>query len=166
MNKLILGFSKSKSIWKVGSQVIRATEKRDFSHAYIRYKCILTGIDIVAQASHGYVNEMNYEIFQEHNVVVEEYELECNEQQYIDVIKFIRVNLGKDYSKLQIILIAIKKLLHFEVNVQNKDKEFICSEFAARICQITGIRMPSHLDYYTPSDLNTLIKDINLKRVA
>jgi hypothetical protein len=166
MNNLIIGFSKSKSIWKVGSQVIRIAEKRDFSHAYIRYKCILTGVDIVAQASHGYVNEMNFEIFKEHNVVVEEYELTCTQEQYIDTIKFIRTNLGRDYSTLQILLIGIKKLLKFEVKVYNKDKQFICSEFAARICEMTGVTVPTYLDYFTPSDLNTLVKDINLKRVA
>jgi hypothetical protein len=165
MNNLIIGFSRSKSPWKIGSQIIQIGEKRNFSHAYIRYKCILTGVDIIAQAGHGYVNEMNFEIFKEHNIVVEEYELICNENQYIDVIKFIRTNLGVDYSTMQIMFLAIKKLLRFEIKVYNKDKQFICSEFAARICEITGIRVPTHLDYFTPSDLNTLIKDIKLKKV-
>lgn len=165
MRKLIIGFSKSKSPWKIGSQVIRIGEKRDFSHAYIRYECILSKEQIVAQASHGYVNEMNYDIFQEHNIVCQEYELKCNDDQFIEVITFIRKNLGIDYSKLQIFFLAIKKLLHFEIKVYNRDKEFICSEFAARICQIAGITVPTYLDYFTPSDLNTLIKDIKLERV-
>ena len=166
MKKLIIGFSKSKSPWKVGSQVIRLGEKRDFSHAYIRYECILTNIQIVAQASKGFVHEMNYDIFQEHNIVCEEYELECSNEQFIEVIKFIRKNLGVDYSKLQIFFLSIKKLFKIEVKEYNKDKEFICSEFAARICQIAGITVPTYLDYFTPSDLNTLIKDINLPRIT
>ena len=163
MGKLIIGFSKSKSPWKVGGQVIRLSEKRDFSHAYIRYECILSKIQTVAQASHGYVNEMNFDIFQEHNIVCEEYELQCTEEQFVEVITFIRKNLGVDYSKLQIFFLAVKKLLHFEVKVYNKDKQFICSEFAARICQISGISVPGNLDYYTPSDLNTLIKKLGHK---
>lgn len=165
MSTLIIGFSRSKSPWKVGSQAIQLSEKRDFSHAYIRYTCTLTGVDVVAQASHSYVNEMNFDIFKEHNIVVEEYELPCTENDYISVLKFIRTNLGVDYSKLQIFFLAIKKLLRFEVKVYNRDKQFICSEFAARICEITGIRVPTHLDYFTPSDLNTLIKDIKLTRM-
>lgn len=165
MRKLIIGFSRSKSPWKVGSQVIQIGEKRDFSHAYIRYICPITGVDIVAQASHGFVNEMNFDIFKEHNIIVEEYELPCIDEQFINTLKFIKINLGIDYSKIQILFIAIKKLLHFEIKVYNQDKEFICSEFAARICEITGVTMPTYLDYFTPSDLNTLIKDIKLKRV-
>lgn len=166
MKTLTVGFSRSKSPWKVGSQAIQISEKRNFSHAYIRYECLLTQVQIVAQASHGFVNEMNYDIFQEHNIVCEEYVLECSDEHFIDVIKFIRKNLGVDYSKMQIFFLAIKKLLRFEVKEYNKDKEFICSEFAARICQIAGVTVPSYLDYFTPSDLNTLIKDIKLTRIV
>lgn len=164
MKKFYLGFSRSKSPWKVGSKVIQLTEKRDFSHSYIRYIDCLTEIDIVAQASHGYVNEMNFDIFKEHNIVVEEYLVMCTEEQYLDMIKFIRVNLGRDYSSLQIFFISVKKVLRFEVNVYNKDKQFICSEFAARICGICGVTVPTYLDYFTPSDLNTLAKDVKLPR--
>lgn len=163
--KVVVGFSRAKSPWKIGSKVIQIAEKRDFSHAYIIFTCQITGYQLVAQASHGSVNLMNYDIFCEHNDVCEEYLLECNEEQYLEIIKFIFVNLGKDYSTMQIMFISLKKLLHFEVPKYNKDKEYICSEFAARVCEIKGIRMPTHLDYFTPSDLNTLIKDIKLPRI-
>ncbi len=166
MKTLIVGFSRSKSPWKVGSQAIQIAEKRNFSHAYVRYECILTKTQIVAQASKGFVHEMNYDIFQEHNIVCEEYILECAEEQYIEVIKFIRKNLGVDYSTMQIFFLSLKKLLRFEVKAYNRDKEFICSEFAARICEIAGVTVPTYLDYFTPSDLNTLIKDINLPRIS
>lgn len=166
MNKIIIGFSRSNNCLAIGSQAIRISEKRNFSHAYIRYIDPTTQVQIVAQASHGFVNEMNYDIFKEHNIVCEEYELICNENEFVNVLTFIKTHLGTKYSKMQILLIAIKKIVKFEINKYNKDKEFICSEFAARVCQIAKVRVPSYLDYFTPSDLNTLIKDINLPRIV
>ena len=166
MNNIIIGFSRSNSCLAVGSQAIRISEKRDFSHAYIRYTDPTTGIQIVAQASHGFVNEINFDIFKSHNIVCEEYELVCNPEQFVDVLTFVKTHLGTKYSKAQIIFLAIKKIVKFEIKEYNKDKEFICSEFAARVCQIAKVRVPTYLDYFTPSDLNTLIKDINLPRIA
>ena len=164
--KLIIGFSRAKSPWKIGSTVIRLSEKRNFSHTYVRYVDPTTTIDIVTQASQSFVNEVNYDIFQESNIVCEEYQLDCTEEQFINILTFIKTNLGVKYSTLQILFLGIKKILKFEVKEYNKDKEFICSEFAARICQIAGVRAPTYLDYFTPSDLNTLIKDIKLPRIA
>lgn len=158
MKKFIIGFSRNRSPLKIGSKIIQEVEKRDFSHAYIRYIFPISGLWVVAQASHGYVNEVSWELFKQDNIVVEEYEITCTEQHYIDMITFIQSNKGKPYDKLAIICIAVKKLFHFELNVRNRDAGFICSEFSARICGIVGIEVPKELDYETPSDINTLIK--------
>jgi hypothetical protein len=166
MKKIVIGFSRSKSPWKIGSQFIRAVEKRDFSHAYIRYTCPITNVEIVAQASKGFVNQMSFNIFKEHNIITEEYELDCTEQEFVDILTFTNNNLGQKYSFSQIVLIGIKKLFKFELPINNKDDEFICSEYTARVCDIKGVRVPTYLDYFTPSDFNTLVKDINLKRIA
>jgi len=163
---MTIGFSRASSMWKLGSAAIQLAEKRNFSHVYIRYICPITQVDIIAQASKGYVNEINVAHFLEHNVIVEEYKLDCSSKQFNDVLLFIKQHLGVKYSQLQILVIAIKKLFNFSIPIDNKDMGFICSEFAARVCQIHGIRTPSYLEDYTPSDLNTLIKDIKLERTT
>ena len=157
--QIIVGFSRAKSNLKLGSTAIQLAEKRNFGHAYIRYYSDEKQCDIVAQASHGFVNEMSFDIFKETNIVVKEYTLECNEEHFKKVLKFIGFKLGTKYSQMQIILIAIKKVLRFEVKQYNKDKYFICSEFAAVICNILDIEVPEELDYFTPSDLDTLLRN-------
>lgn len=157
MAKIIVGFSKSKSLWKIGSAIIRKTEKRDYSHVYVRYSDPLTNLNIVSQASHGMVNEMVLEIFQNHNDIIKEYNLILNDKQFIDIITFLKKNLGKPYSRLQLFFIGIKKLFHFEVNITNKDDSFICSELGARVCQILGVKIEDNLDYITPSDIDALL---------
>jgi hypothetical protein len=155
--KIIVGFSRAKSIFKFGSTAIQLAEKRNFGHAYIRYFSEEKQSEIVAQASHGFVNEMNFDIFKDTNIVVKEYEIVCTPEQFKLVMKFIGSKLGVLYSQMQIILIAIKKVLRFEVKEYNRDKYFICSEFAAIICSILGMDVPTELDYFTPSDLDTLL---------
>lgn len=158
MEKIVIGFSRSRSPWKIGSKVIQEVEKRDFSHAYVKFIEPITNIELIAQASNGFVNMMAPEFFELHNVVVEEYEVELSDSQFLDIIKFIYSNLGKNYSYLQLVLIGIKKLFRIELNqLENKDMSYICSEFAARLLQIANKDMPEHLDFVTPSDLREII---------
>lgn len=159
MASIVFGFSSAKSVLKVGSRIIREVEKRKFSHAYIKYVDPITNITMISQASHGYVNITNYEIFIRDNNIICEYQYECNEEQFTNVLKFIFKNTGKPYSKLQLMLIAIKKLFHFEINVHNRDEAFICSEWVGKIAKIIGIDVPDELDYSTPSDIEIIVRN-------
>lgn len=162
MSKLIIGFSKAKSPWKLGSTVIRKVDCRNYSHCYIRYVDEVTKVELIAQASHGFVNLVSKAIFLEQNIIVKEYAIECTEVQHIDILTFIHSNLGKPYSKLQLILIGIKKLLHIELNIHDRDSSFVCSEFAARVCSIAGIKVADDLDYFGPSDLEVIVQDVGV----
>lgn len=157
--KISFGFSRAKSVYKLGSQAIQEVEKRAFSHAYIKYIDPITGMVLVSQASHGFVNITNYEIFLEANIVAVEYEHECSEEQFINILRYIYKHSGKPYSKFQLILIGIKKILHFEVNIRNGDKAFICSEWAGNIARILNLNVPEQLDYETPSDLEMVVRN-------
>lgn len=158
----IVGFSKAKSWTKIGSTIIRQAEKREFSHAFILYKDPITEVNIVSQASHGYVNEMNYDIFKKENDIIKLYKIKCSEQQFLEILKFIKTHLGVKYSKFQIYMIAIKKLLRLNnIDDFNKTMEFICSEWTAYICKIAEIKVPCRLDTFTPSDMDRLLDDLD-----
>jgi len=163
MKKITIGFSRPKSFWKIGSIAIRLAEKRDYSHVYVCYFSEEKDCLVVAQASHGYVNEEPLESFKKANTIVKEYPLAVTDSQFKLVLSFIGSKLGTLYSKMQIILIAIKKLIKFEIRQYNKDKYFICSEFAAIVCKILGIKVPAILDYVTPSDLDTILSSAGLE---
>jgi hypothetical protein len=158
MKSIIVGFSRSRSIFKIGSKIIQEVEKRDFSHVFIRYTEETTGIELVSQASHGYVNQVNFDLFGIDNIIVKEYKIICTDEQFLDMLKFTYKNIGKIYSKLEICLIAIKKLFGIQLYFKNNDEEFICSQWAARICEIAGIDINQNTTYTTPSDLNELLK--------
>lgn len=155
----IVGFSKARSPWKVGSKLIQEGEKRNFSHAYIKY--MTEGMEVVAQASHGYVNQISVDRFNSQNITVEEYIVTCTDQDMLNIKQFVIKNLGAEYSKLQLLLLGIKKILHFEIPVDNKDSKFICSEFALRILDVINLPDPvENKDYETPSDLQRLVSSL------
>lgn len=158
--KFVVGFSRAKSAWAIGSKSIQIAEKRPYSHTYVRYESKLTGVQIVAQASHGFVNEQNFEIFKQKNIVVKEREFEVDIEKFKLFRKFIDENLGKPYSRIQIIFLTIKKLFRIELDANNKDDAFICSEFIARVLEVIGVLNTSNEDSITPSDLEKLINKL------
>jgi hypothetical protein len=164
--KIIIGFSRAKESWKIGSKIIAETEKRDYSHAYIRITDPITGVELVYQASLGMVNCYNFDLFKQHNVIVEEYCIETTEELFKDVLVFLHQNLGKPYSKIQILLLTIKKLFGFEVKYNNNNEEFICSELATKmILMVYSEANVNNLDYYTPSDLNKLVNELQIPKL-
>lgn len=162
MRRLIIGFSRAKSIFKIGSIAIQKADCRNYSHCYIRYTCDSTKVELIAQASHGFVNMVSKDIFLEQNIIVKEYAVDCTEEQYLTLLIFVHNNLGKPYSKLQLILIAIKKLVHIEVNYHDQGASYICSEFVTKVCSFTNVPTPLDLDYVDPSDLDKILQDANI----
>ncbi len=165
MKKIVVGFSRAKDPLKIGSYIIRLVEKRPYSHVYIKYVSTCSGIPLVAQASHGFVNHTNYGLFEKDNNIIEEYELNCTPEQFKEVVKFIHNNLGKKYGTFQLFFIAIKKLFNMQVDIKDADSHFICSEFGARICTILGIGISTMPDYITPSDINEILNSHNILRL-
>ena len=157
--KINIGFSKAKSIFKIGSTIIQKVDCRDYSHCYIRYIDNITNVTLIAQASHNFVNLVSETIFLDQNIIVKEYSLDCTDIQYQDMLTFIHNNLGKPYSKLQLILIGIKKLLHIEINYHDRGASYICSEFALCVCSFTGVKVPNNIDYIDPSDLDEILQE-------
>ena len=165
--EIIIGFSRAKSFWKIGSKIIAEAEKRNYSHAYIKITDPTTEVNLVYQASLGMVNLYNYDLFKEDNIVVEEYIIsDVPEDKAKELLTFLQKNLGKPYSKKMILLLSIKKLLGFEIKYTDNDTQFVCSELAARVIEIVeGIKLDINVDYVTPSDLNKLINKLNIPRL-
>lgn len=158
--KLIIGFSRAKSPWAIGSKSIQLAEKRPYSHTYVRYTSPVSEVEIVAQASHGFVNQQSFQIFQQKNLVIREYTFEVDAEKFKTLLKYIDENLGKPYSRIQIIFIALKKLFWIDVDANNKDDAFICSEFATRVLEVINVLNTLHEDTITPSDLEKLINKL------
>ena len=154
---IIVGFSRNKEWYKVGSVAIELAEKRPYSHAFLQFTDPFTQRDMIAQAAHGMVNEMSFTRFTEENTVVRTYSFEITPDQFHQLLQTIQDNLGMPYGYLELIWIAIKKLLRIQVNIHDHNDTYICSEFVGMLLQTLDILKPDNLDFLTPSDLEKLI---------
>lgn len=158
MNSVVFGFSRARDWWRIGSTIIMLTEKRAYSHCYVRFG------SKIFQASHGKVNLIDYDQFVQANIIAEEWEFDCESELYLKVLRHCNQSLGTPYGYVQLLCIAVKKLFHFALPVNNKESQEICSEFAARCAQMLGVEGPTNLDYCTPSDFQRLIEQSGLAK--
>ena len=166
MKKIIIGFSRAKSPWAIGSKVIQEAEKRNFSHAFIKYEDPVTGLIMISQASHGMVHDCYIDEFLKSNIIVEEYEIDCTDTEWLDFYIFNRKHQGVKYSMTQLLGLSIVKLFRIKLWFKNGDAEFICSEWAARICKIVNKPMPNELDAITPSNLREILINLQIRKVS
>lgn len=158
-----IGFSRSNGRFPIYSTLIRIAEKRPYSHAYVRMDDRYTGRDVIFQASSTMVNRCNIDIFRAHNRIIKEYVIDCTEEEFKEIWTWLSDKLGLDYSRTQIMWISIKKLLRISGKSDNGDREFICSELAAKALRIKGISLPRRTDEITPSDLDKILEGLGFR---
>lgn len=158
--KIVIGFSRRKSPFSILSKIIMLIEKRAYSHAYIRLQEPVTAEDLIFQASVSMVNFFYHEQFKQHNIIVEEYEIAINSSLYYQIWAYAIRKMGSDYGYLELLTIFAGKLFKIRSWFINGDKTNICSELAARICAMCGIRLGQEPDTVTPSDLNKIINQV------
>jgi hypothetical protein len=139
--KIYLGFSKAKSKWAFLSKLIMWCQEVPFSHVYMRVDSQSLQRSLIYQASGLKVNFENKGIFDSHAQIVSEFELDVEQETYKKVMQFAIDNVGKPYSKKQLIGMAFVSLgRKMGLNLKNPYKDrrdaFICSELVADIIDI------------------------------
>jgi hypothetical protein len=124
--------------WKIGAELIKFYQKTAFSHV-----AIIKG-DLVFQASHGSVNCTHISVFLQDNVIIDRFYVN---NQKIDM-DFVKLQLGKKYSIMQIAQIAIQYLTGIKITINNGNQKFICSEFVGK-----ALRLPWVDEHTTPAQI-------------
>ena len=159
--KIIVGFSKPKSKWKIFSAIIRFFQKTPYSHSYIKMQSDNLGLTYIYQANGSGLNFCNLEIFNKKNIVIKEFifdESKIDREIYKKVFIYCMANAGKSYSFKQILYIFKSIIMRFfgckcDKKKINGDSGYICSELVAYILEIIGYRLNKEYDYVTPKDL-------------
>lgn len=131
--------------FKLGAEIIKWYQGTEFSHVLILEE------DLVYQASHGFVNCWHIEVFMEQNNMITVYEIPDSA---VDM-EYVKSQLGRKYSVMQILKIAVYALTHFKFKKDNGNKSFICSELVGK-----ALRLPWVNDYTTPEEIDDYLKEI------
>lgn len=148
------------------SKIISKVEKRPYSHVVIVIPEPMVGKQMVVHASHGMVHMSQFANFSHVNKIEKQYEINLDEDQYFRIWTYAMAALDTPYSIKQLIGIGIMKLFRLKKLPKffiNNDGGQICSEFVARIAQIVGVIITQELDSVTPSNLDKLLEQHQIK---
>jgi hypothetical protein len=153
MDSVYIGFSRSRSRYKIFSKIIQLVEKRQFSHSYIIIN------DMVYQASHGMVHSVTYDNFLKNNIEIKKYKLEISEDKFNLINNYIKNTLGTTYGFDQIFGILIQKIFRkAEPVIVNNSDRMVCSEFCARVLNVFDPGLEIEYDAVTPSNLQEIME--------
>lgn len=164
MEKIIVGFSKGKGFVPV-SWLIKLFEGTPYSHAYLKFRSESLERTLVYEATGKGIFFKSVQEFDSRSTVIAEYELEIHPDQKKRLMQFCIDSSGKHYSQLQICSIFLKKSLE-KIGIKisnlfpNADKEFICSELAAKCLELIDYKAADDLDLITPKELKEYVEKV------
>lgn len=126
MRKIIVGFSKPKSIFKPFAWLIRWYEGTPFSHVYMKHHSEKYDCDLIYQASGAQVNFMSEANFNHSSVTLEEYEFDVTDQEFDTYMAWAIRNAGAPYSLKKVLEIVFKKDIW-----PTDEPQWVCSVLAA-----------------------------------
>jgi hypothetical protein len=97
MDSITIGFSKPKT-WKPFAWLIMQGYGTPYAHVYIKFHSESYDRDLVYQASGLAVNFMNKQHFQEHNTVVQEFQIAISEEDKKAMVQFAIDSIGSPYG--------------------------------------------------------------------
>lgn len=142
MRTFKIGFSHASSKNAIGSSLIRWYLKSKFSHTYMVYS--IDAYDMVFHATGKGLFPLLKENFLKHNIVVEEFNINVTDEEYVKIKHLCFTNMGTKYGFWQNIgnliadlLEATCKKLCIKKRIVNPFMDGInCSEWLAKIIKV------------------------------
>lgn len=168
MRKIQIGFSKSRQD-KIFSVILQKYLGTDFSHTFVIYntKHHMGDDSIYHSAAGSGVGFMAKQVFEENNIIVSVYEIEVEDDVYVEIRKELFYNCGRKYGLIQnlgIVIVDFAKQV-FKMKIQNPfRKDQNCSELVHR--DVISIAFPEIAKEYDPDTISPKEVEDIMKRVA
>lgn len=151
-------FTRARNDLKPFSLITRWRLGRPYSHVAIVFHSPWLGMSMVIQASHGMVHIVPLEYMKRDNRVVASYKVPMTQEEIARGVRWAISMCGRGYSELGALACTVPMLRKLGM-ASDGDKEFICSEFAARFLeeakgiQLDHMRDDDHVDPAMIEDL-------------
>lgn len=164
MESIVIGFSKARHWYKLGSLIIRLCDKAPYSHTYIKFYAKKYESWLIYEAKGSGINFCSIGNFNQHATIVEEVALEVSDQAKTKTVAYAINNCGNAYGKLQLLGMAWVMLLK-KLGCKNPKNSLIkgtvCSELVGHILEdCLGNDVPQDLNTASPKDIYNLVKKI------
>lgn len=167
MGRIIVGFSRPKK-WKPFAWLIMKAYGIDYDHVYVKFRSEKFDRNIIYQASSTMVNFMSDEIFEEENLIVDEFEVEITDENLVGMIQFAMDNAGRPYGVKEALglgIVRIAELLGKTIKNPFKDggSTYVCSALGAYILKhYTALNIPVDPEDVSPPMLRAYLMSIKL----
>lgn len=168
MKDLVVGFSRPKT-WKIFAWIIMKLLKTPYDHVYLRLYLHSYEREIIYQASGSRVNFMNFNIFENENDIIKEFNITTSEENYIKLLQFCIDNVAKPYSLKEAFGLGLTRIAKFfGLKIENPFKEqnnsYVCSVIASYIIEnFTPIDLPENFQDMDPKDLYDFLELVLVK---
>lgn len=169
MNRIIIGFSKSKKILPIFSWLIRLVEGTKYSHVYVKFPKKTLKTDLIYHASGLMVNFMGEKAFEDNHKTIEEFQIFISDDCYHNVLNYAAVNSGASYSVAQIFgIAAIRLFAVFGKVIKNpfSNSGYVCTELVAEILKEINIKINKPVESIGLRDINNLVKSFKKTTVS
>jgi hypothetical protein len=157
MRKVVIGFSKPKSKFPVGSWLIRLYQGTSFSHTYLKfYSRSLDRLLVYESVGKVGVRFIGNKRWETHAIEVESFTITLKTLNNVKLMQECVDNEGEDYGFCQNIGVVIADILNLQKNPFKKGKN--CSELISEILQDEGYTLPKEPNLMTPKDVYDLLK--------
>jgi hypothetical protein len=153
---IVIGFSRPKSPFKVGSLLIRRYLGTEYSHVFLKFYSSKYDRHLIYEAVGSGVRFVGKHEWEMHAVVTSEHTVHIQEASSFSIMQFCIDHSGQSYGAMQNIGLVLAKLFKWSKNPFKKGVN--CSELIAMALIEAGYDVNTKLDLITPRDIEDLLK--------
>jgi len=155
MEKITIGFSKSKKKLPIGSWLIRAYLGTSYSHVYLKFYSESLNRTLIYEAVGSGVRFIGSKAWGEHAEEVKSYTIEIKKCNQVRLLQYCVDNAGLDYGYGQNVGIVIADVCNLDKNPFAKGLN--CSEVLGDILKLEGYKVEKDANLLTPLDIDKIL---------
>lgn len=156
MEKVTIGFSKSRKKLPIGSWLIRLYQGTPYSHVYLKFHSESLNRTLVYEAVGGGVRFVGNKLWEEHAEEVKSYTIELKKCNRVRLMQFCVDNAGIDYAYGQNIGIVLADIFNLKKNPLTKGVN--CCEIIGNILELEGYKLSKDANLLTPLDIDKILE--------
>lgn len=164
MKTITIGFSRPVNLtWKPYARLIMWAFSTPYDHTYLKFHSESCQRDIIYQASGSQINFMGSSYFEKNNIVVKEFEIQIEEEDYQHMLQFCIDNAGLPYGVLLAfgdIIVTVASWCKMAINNPFPGED-VCSSLMAKILNsFTKIKIEGPTENVTPKVVYTRLANL------
>lgn len=156
MERITIGFSKSKKKFAIGSWLIRAYMSTPYSHVYLKFYSESLNRTLIYEAVGGGVRFVGSKQWEDQAEEVKSYTINIKQCNKVRLLQFCIDNAGMEYAYSQNAGLVVANI--FKLNKNPFQKGLNCSEVIGEILALEGYKLSKDANLLTPLDIDKILE--------